>query len=58
MKKSRLLRILLAVLVVLAAIALPALAADGESENGMYATFWALVPPIVAIVLALITKEA
>lgn len=24
---------------------------------GMYATFWALVPPIVAIVLALITKE-
>ena len=24
----------------------------------MYGTFWALVPPIVAIVLALITKEA
>ena len=23
----------------------------------MYGTFWALVPPIVAIVLALITKE-
>ena len=23
----------------------------------MYATFWALVPPIVAIALALITKE-
>lgn len=23
----------------------------------MYATFWALVPPIVAIILALITKE-
>ena len=23
----------------------------------MYATFWALVPPIVAILLALITKE-
>ena len=23
----------------------------------MHATFWALVPPIVAIVLALITKE-
>ena len=23
----------------------------------MYATFWALVPPVVAIVLALITKE-
>ena len=24
----------------------------------MYASFWALVPPVVAIVLALITKEA
>lgn len=24
---------------------------------GMYATFWALVPPLVAIILALITKE-
>ena len=23
----------------------------------MYATFWALVPPVVAIALALITKE-
>ena len=23
----------------------------------MYATFWALIPPVVAIVLALITKE-
>lgn len=26
-------------------------------EPGMYATFWALIPPLVAIVLALITKE-
>ena len=24
----------------------------------MYGTFWALLPPIIAIVLALITKEA
>ncbi|MGI6068994.1 MAG: Na+/H+ antiporter NhaC family protein [Blautia sp.] len=33
-------------------------AAEGEAqEPAMYATFWALVPPIVAIVLALITKE-
>ena len=23
----------------------------------MYATFWALVPPLIAIVLALLTKE-
>ena len=26
-------------------------------QPAMYATFWALVPPVVAIVLALITKE-
>ena len=34
--------------------------ADGETEefqSSFYATFWALVPPIVAIGLALITKE-
>ena len=37
----------------------PAFAADGEAAvSGMYGTFWALVPPVVAIVLALITKEA
>lgn len=38
---------------------LTALAAseDMAAESAMYATFWALVPPIVAIVLALITKE-
>ena len=31
---------------------------DGETVVSMYhATFWALVPPIVAIGLALITKE-
>ena len=34
------------------------LAAEEEAAKpAMYATFWALVPPIVAIVLALITKE-
>ena len=31
---------------------------DGAAASSMYATFWALVPPVVAIVLALITKEA
>ena len=37
----------------------PAFAA-GEAESGpaMYGTFWAMIPPIVAIVLALITKQA
>ena len=28
-----------------------------ETVSNMYATFWALIPPVVAIVLALITKE-
>ena len=28
-----------------------------QYEPAMYATFWALVPPLVAIILALITKE-
>ncbi len=52
-------RIVLAVLAVLAAVATPVLAAaEGESGPSMYGTFWALIPPILAIVLALITKEA
>lgn len=29
----------------------------GRGVQKMYATFWALVPPIIAIVLALVTKE-
>lgn len=43
-----------------AGMAFPALAAETEAAEyvpSMYATFWALVPPIVAIGLALITKE-
>ena len=30
---------------------------EAAAQPAMYATFWALVPPIVAIALALITKE-
>ena len=50
--------ILLAVMAV-AVLTVPALAA-GEAEAGpsMYGTFWAMVPPIIAIVLALVTKQA
>ena len=36
----------------------PAFAAEAEGGPGMYGTFWAMIPPIVAIVLALITKQA
>ena len=38
----------------------PAFAAETEGETvkpQMYATFWSLVPPVIAIGLALITKE-
>lgn len=47
-------------IVVLLAALLPmsALAAQEEAaQPAMYATFWALIPPLVAIILALITKE-
>ena len=30
---------------------------DGEAVSQFYGTIWSLVPPVVAIVLALITKE-
>ena len=32
-------------------------AGESEAASGMYGTFWALIPPIFAIILALITKE-
>ena len=50
----------LAAVAALTAMLLPmtALAEEIEpSAPAMYATFWALVPPVVAIALALITKE-
>ena len=49
----------LMVAAMLAMMTVPAFAA-GEAAEGpsMYGTFWALIPPIVAIVLALITKQA
>ena len=49
----------LMVAVMLALMTVPAFAAGEASEGpSMFGTFWALVPPIVAIVLALITKQA
>lgn len=57
--KNRLLFI--AGLAVLMILALPVLAfADGEEAEelpALYATWWSVLPPLVAIVLALITKE-
>lgn len=49
------------VVFLLMAIAMTFTVFAGEAEAGelsnMYATFWSLVPPLVAIILALITKE-
>ncbi|MEF9916894.1 MAG: Na+/H+ antiporter NhaC family protein [Lachnospiraceae bacterium] len=42
---------------VLVASPMVVFAADKAPQPAMFGTFWALVPPIVAIVLALITKE-
>jgi len=60
-KKIKHKRIWAASAIMLSAICCPLLAyAAEEAEEyvpAMYASFWALVPPIVAIVLALITKE-
>ncbi len=49
-----------AVLALTLCLCVTVLASDTDTAEyvpSMYATFWALVPPIVAIVLALITKE-
>ena len=52
-------RIVIMVALALCLMTIPAFAAGEEAAGpSMYGTFWALVPPIVAIVLALITKQA
>ena len=58
-RTRRILGVLLLVAAVVAMLTVSAFAADDGEEyvSGMYSTFWALVPPIIAIALALITKE-
>ena len=51
-------RLIIAVVFLLAMIACTAAFAEGEEGgSSMYGTFWSLLPPIIAIGLALITKE-
>ncbi len=61
MKKKKMLRGIGVLILCLMLLPITALAAEEGAEveyiPSMYATFWALVPPVVAIVLALITKE-
>ncbi|NCC68479.1 MAG: Na+/H+ antiporter NhaC family protein, partial [Clostridia bacterium] len=55
---SKVLALVLLVMVCAALLTVMVFAADGEDyTSNMYGTFWALVPPVIAIVLALITKE-
>ncbi|MFA5524189.1 MAG: Na+/H+ antiporter NhaC family protein [Tissierellales bacterium] len=60
MNWKKLLSLLLVLTALVLVFVLPAFAEDtaGEAyQSSVYATFWSLVPPIIAIALALITKE-
>jgi tetracycline resistance efflux pump len=60
MNRNKLLTLLLVITVVIMASPLLAFAegaAGEEYQSAVYATFWSLVPPVIAIVLSLITKE-
>lgn len=59
MKKKKLLRGIGVLILCLALLPMTVLAAEDGAEYtpAVYATIWALVPPMVAIILALITKE-
>ena len=59
MNCKRLFTLLLITMVIIMAFAFPAFA-DGLEEvhqSNVYGTFWSLLPPLIAIALALITKE-
>lgn len=56
--KRRVLGSLFLLFMMTAAFSVTVFAGDGETvKPDMYATFWSLIPPVVAIGLALITKE-
>ncbi len=60
MKRKSLLALIAAVVIIAVLIVGAISTAGASTEEGvsnMYSTFWALVPPIIAIALALITKE-
>lgn len=59
MNKKKLLRVSIALIAVIAVMTVAVFAAEeGEiPSTPFYSTFWALLPPVIAIGLALITKE-
>ena len=59
MKKHSVLRAALLAALAAALLGVPVMAAGEEAAAGsLYGTVWALLPPVIAITLALITKEA
>ena len=56
MTKKRFFQAIPIILVLVMTLSMTVFAAE-EAKPEMYATFWSLLPPLVAIVLALITKE-
>ena len=59
LRNHRLLRVAALAALAVLLLCVPAFAAEegAEAVNSMYGTFWALVPPIIAITLALITRR-
>ena len=60
MKKSTLIKGVALAVILLAVFLIPLFVSNGESAaegGGFYGTAWALLPPVIAIALALITKE-
>lgn len=60
MNRRKLFTLLPVITLIVIAFAVPTFAADAAGEgyqSNIYATFWSLFPPIIAIALALITKE-
>ena len=57
--KKNILKVVSAILILAAMMSMTVFAAETDAVHAsdMYGTFWSLVPPLVAIVLALITKE-
>jgi len=57
MMKRRSLSLIAMVIAMIMISVIPVFAEGGEEASGFAGTFWAMVPPIIAIALALITKE-
>ena len=55
--RSRAFRITMLAITLVMACPLLAFAEDAAKEPALYATAWAAVPPVAAILLAIITKE-